>query len=185
MTCATVLYRSSPVVIIHARHIARVKIHLEQKGTPIPQPHSIRLLGLHIQRDGDGSSTVNHLLKQGEQVLNLLRRVSTSSRGLKERSMMRLCDALLISRLCYHLPYTKLTQRQKIKLDALIRKGIKLAMGLPITTSTHRLLDMGHQNTVDELVAIHKRRQEIRLLLTPREDTYSLNWAIMSHPHFL
>ncbi|KAG0444123.1 hypothetical protein HPB47_014144 [Ixodes persulcatus] len=144
------------------------RIHLEQNGTPIPQPNSIRLLGLHIQRDGGGSTKVNHLLKQGEHVLNLLRRVSTSSRGLKERSMMRLCDALLISRLRYHLPYTKLTQRQKIKLYALIRKGIKLAMGLPITTSTHRLLDMGYHNTVDELVAIHIRRQEIRLLLTPQ-----------------
>ncbi|KAG0435054.1 hypothetical protein HPB47_018706 [Ixodes persulcatus] len=98
----------------------------------------------------------------------MLRRVSTSSRGLKERSMMRLCDALLISRLRYHLPYTKLTQRQKMKLDALIRKRIKLAMGLPITTSTHRLLDMGYNNTVDELVAIHTRRQEIRLLLSPQ-----------------
>ncbi|KAG0409920.1 hypothetical protein HPB47_012963 [Ixodes persulcatus] len=53
-----------------------------------------------------------------------------------------------------------------MKLDALIRKGTKLAMGLPITTSTHRLLDMGYHNTVYELVAIHKRRQEIRLLLT-------------------
>ncbi|KAG0415219.1 hypothetical protein HPB47_007618 [Ixodes persulcatus] len=89
------------------------------------------------------------------------RRVSTSSRGLKERSIMRLCDALLISRLRYHLPYTKLTQRQKMKLDALIRKGTKLAPGLPITTSAHRLLDMGYHNTVDELVAVHKRRRHI------------------------
>ncbi|KAG0440789.1 hypothetical protein HPB47_016177 [Ixodes persulcatus] len=158
----------SELLLVHNPRWEPPQIHLEQNGIPIPQPNSIRLLGLHIQRDGGGSTTVNHFLKQGEQVLNLLRRVYTSSRGLKERSMMRLCDALLISRLRYHLPYTKLTKRQKIKLDALIRKGIKLAMGLPVTTSTHRLLDMGYHNTVDELVAIHKRRQEIRLLLTPQ-----------------
>ncbi|KAG0441241.1 hypothetical protein HPB47_016003, partial [Ixodes persulcatus] len=82
--------------------------------------------------------------------------------------MIRLCDVLLISRLRYHLPYTKVTQRQQMKLDALIRKGTKLAIGLPITTSTHRLLNMGYHNTVDELVVIRKRLQKIRLLLAPQ-----------------
>lgn len=85
----------------------------KHNSLPILQLKAICLLGLHIQWDDGGFITVNHHLKQGEQVLNMLRRISTSSCRLKEMHMLRLCDTLLSPHLWYHLLYTRLIQQKK------------------------------------------------------------------------
>lgn len=52
---------------------------------------------------------------------------------------------------------------EKVKLDSLIRTGIKRVLGLPQSTSTEKLLELGLHNTIDELIEAHTVAQIMRL----------------------
>ncbi|KAH6923018.1 hypothetical protein HPB50_020742 [Hyalomma asiaticum] len=52
---------------------------------------------------------------------------------------------------------------EKKKIDTLIRVGLKRILGIPQTTSTERLLELGLHNTVDELIEAHFAAQVARL----------------------
>ncbi|KAG0433802.1 hypothetical protein HPB47_019612 [Ixodes persulcatus] len=97
----------------------------------------------------------------------MMRRVATRIRGLKEQDLLRLRDALIISRIQYQAPYVSLTRTSERKLDALIRKATKIALGLPLTTSTARLVQLGVLPTVSDIIDIHRIHQRQRLSLTP------------------
>ncbi|XP_070385775.1 uncharacterized protein [Dermacentor albipictus] len=62
-------------------------------------------------------------------------------------------------------PYLGLKNSERDKLNALIRKTYKLALGLPPMTSTEKLLSLGIHNTWAELVEAHKTSQIERLKL--------------------
>ncbi|KAH6940256.1 hypothetical protein HPB50_026452 [Hyalomma asiaticum] len=55
---------------------------------------------------------------------------------------------------------------EKKKIDTLIRVGLKRILGIPQTTSTERLLELGLHNTVDELIEVHFAAQVARLSST-------------------
>lgn len=59
--------------------------------------------------------------------------------------------------------YALLNKAGKNKLDTLLRKAYKQALGLPPYTSTDRLLKLGEHNTVDELIEGHLLSQRYRL----------------------
>ncbi|XP_070388787.1 uncharacterized protein [Dermacentor albipictus] len=75
-------------------------------------------------------------------------------------------QALLYSRITYGTPYLNLKTAEKQKLNLLIRKATKLALGLPTTASTDRLLRMGVHNSWEELAEAHLINQIKRLKLT-------------------
>lgn len=52
-------------------------------------------------------------------------------------------------------------------MEALIRKAIKAALGLPMTTSNDMLLRLGLHNTLDEIAEAQRTAQRERLLGTP------------------
>ncbi|KAH9367798.1 hypothetical protein HPB48_012110 [Haemaphysalis longicornis] len=93
----------------------------------------------------------------------MLRRVTTRSRGLKEQDLLQLRDALILSRIRYQAPYVVLSRTLEGKLDALIRKATKISLGLPITTSTTRLPQLGVLPTVTDIIDIHRSHQRQRL----------------------
>ncbi|KAG0423166.1 hypothetical protein HPB47_001038 [Ixodes persulcatus] len=66
----------------------------------------------------------------------------------------------------YALPYLQLYNAEKLKIEGLIRQAYKAALGLPINTSTNKLLQLGLHNTLDELTEAHRRMQELRLART-------------------
>ncbi|KAG0425096.1 hypothetical protein HPB47_027726 [Ixodes persulcatus] len=75
-------------------------------------------------------------------------------------------EGLVISRMTYALPYLQLYNAEKLKIEGLIRQAYKAALGLPINTSTYKLLQLGLHNTLDELTEAHRRMQELRLART-------------------
>ncbi|KAG0411270.1 hypothetical protein HPB47_011622 [Ixodes persulcatus] len=142
--------KKTSLLLIHSRHWHPPQVTL-QHGTHIIRPQkSLKVLGLHIQSDGGGTTAVQNILRQATPILNMMRRVATRTRGLKEQDLLRLRDALIISRIQYQAPY-----------------ATKIALGLPLTTSTARLVQLGVLPTVSDIIDIHRIHQRQRLSLTP------------------
>lgn len=70
---------------------------------------------------------------------------------LRKQDILLLRDALLISRIRYHAPYTDVTKRIK-RINALIKKATKIAVSIFINASTKKLLETGTNNTLEEIV---------------------------------
>ncbi|KAG0439784.1 hypothetical protein HPB47_016531 [Ixodes persulcatus] len=155
------------LLLIHSRHWHPPQVTLQHDTHIIRPQKSLKVLGLHIQSDGGGTTAVQNILRQAAPILNMMRRVATRTRGLKEQDLLRLRDALIIFRIQYQAPYVSLTHTSERKLDALIRKATKIALGLPLTTSTARLVQLGVLPTVSDIIDIHRIHQRQRLSLTP------------------
>lgn len=106
------------------------------------------------------------LTKTSEQVLHMIRRITNRHRGMKENDTIRLVQAFVLSRVTYAAPYMVLSKRDTDKLNVIIRKATKQALGLPVSTSTDKLLSMGMHNTVAELIEGHLSNQKARLAQT-------------------
>ena len=99
--------------------------------------------------------------------MRLIARISNRHSGLKESNLIRLVQAFAISRIVYVAPYLDLLMAEKTRIEALIRKVYKQALGIPVSTPTDRLLALGVHNTLDELIEAHKTAQYERLAQTP------------------
>ncbi|XP_075747127.1 uncharacterized protein LOC142804264 [Rhipicephalus microplus] len=75
-------------------------------------------------------------------------------------------QALFTSRITYGTPYLNLKTAEIEKLNNMIRKATKVALGLLPMASTTRLLKMGVHNTWQELIEAHRNSQLERLKLT-------------------
>lgn len=128
--------------------------------------NQIRILGLFIQENGHNDGIIKKLEGFATQALGLFRRVALKGRGLKERSLLKLTQAYVLSRVSYATPFLGIRSEEKRKLDSLIRRCIKRALGLPISTSTEKLLSMGVHNTWDEIAEAVKISQLDRLSRT-------------------
>ncbi|XP_075553674.1 uncharacterized protein LOC142586314 [Dermacentor variabilis] len=99
------------------------------QGVPIPKVDSLRVLGVHIHKDGPGSATLPRLHNTVAQLTHLIRRVANRRNGLKEHETLRMAQVLPYSRITYGTPYLNLKTAEKQKLNLLIRKATKLALG--------------------------------------------------------
>ncbi|KAM7313947.1 hypothetical protein ISCGN_003734 [Ixodes scapularis] len=136
-------------------------------GSQIPVVPRARILGLHLQEDGKATHTLALLQNQVTQILRIMHRVASRRHGLREDDTIKLVNALVVSRIIYATPYLNLTKGDADKLDVLIRKAYKTALGLPPYTSTEKLLKLGVYNTFRELVDSHLAAQRDRLAQTP------------------
>lgn len=143
-----------------------IQIFLED-GTQIPNGPRARILGLQLQEDGKATYTLTQLQNQVTQILRIMHRIASRRHGLKEEDTIKLVNALVVSRLVYSTPYLNLTKGEEDKLDALIRRAYKSALGLPLYTSTEKLLKLGVHNTFRELTDAHLAAQRNRLATTP------------------
>ncbi|KAL1484880.1 hypothetical protein MTO96_049930 [Rhipicephalus appendiculatus] len=153
-------------------------------GMDIKPTQQIRILGLLLQSDGKAQTAVTKIKATTEQILGMIRRVSSRNRGLKEDDAMRLVRAFVVSRVTYSAPYLKLTKANRDTLNTMLRKATKQALGVPIYSSTQRLLDMGSHNTVEELIEAHLSNQRIRLSHTEhgRAVLRKIGWQIEPVP---
>ncbi|XP_065297403.1 uncharacterized protein [Dermacentor albipictus] len=129
--------------------------------------------------DGSGAASLPRLERTLSQLTHLIKRISSQRSGLKEQDTLRIVQALLTSRITYGTPYLALKNAEIEKLNIMIRKAIKAALGLPAMASTSRLLKMGVHNTWQELAEAHKNSQLERLKLTPtgRSVLRNLNYS--------
>lgn len=139
-------------------------IVLRVNGNAIPTVDSIRILGLRIEANGKNTETIRRLEASANQTCRLLKRISNKNAGMRETNLLRLVQAFIISRVLYVAPYLKLNRSEKDKIEVIIRKGIKTALGLPPNTSTVKLLGLGVSNTLDELIEAATVSQHQRLL---------------------
>lgn len=165
----TLSAEKSELLIMHtqSRGAAREPVHaieLKVNGNAIQKVENIQVLGLRIQANGKNSETIQILDRSTCQTCRLLKRVSSKRAGMKEENLLRLVQSFIVSRIIYVAPYLKLTQIEKNKIDCILRKGIKTALGLPPSTSTTKLMNMGLSNIIDELIEAATVSQHQRLL---------------------
>lgn len=160
--------QKSELLIIEPKHQRRhaggsMPINVFINGKEVPKVEEIRILGMYIQRNGYNLTTIKKLEGYAAQVTGIFRRVALKGRGLKENSLLRLMQAFITSRIAYATPYLVFKQEEKEKIDAIIRKSVKRALGLPDSTSTDLLLKMGVHNTLVELIEAVRISQLERL----------------------
>lgn len=140
--------------------------NLQVQGTPIPRTDRIRILGLHLQDNGGNATTLQRIDQSVIQISRLLKRVANKHKGMRESNLLRLVQAFVCTRIAYVAPYLRLTRTDRERLDASLRKAYKTALGLPMSTSTTKLMTLGISNTVDELIEATLTSQYERLSLT-------------------
>lgn len=156
------------LLAVHSHRWKPPELRLLLNGhTVVPGKH-IKVLGLPLQSDGGGHMAVNNIIRQGEQILHMFRRISNKNRGLLEDDLLRLRDALITSKIRYQIPYVNLNRTQENKLNTLLRKATKIALGVPLCASTKLLLDTGTINTLQEVLAVHRHNQLDRLRKSPQ-----------------
>ena len=136
-------------------------------GLLIPKVEAIRVLGLVLEANGSNNITIQRITKRTEEAIRLIRRISNRHRGLGEEGAMRLVHAFILCHFSYVAAMLNWKRGEKDKLDALIRKAVKAALGLPVSTSNDMLLQLGLHNTLDEIAEAQRTAQKERLLGTP------------------
>ncbi|KAH8026369.1 hypothetical protein HPB51_020353 [Rhipicephalus microplus] len=107
LTCSN---KKSELAIIRARSITPPpQIVVQVNGVAALQVERARILDMNVQANGRVDYTVSLLSRQTKQILALLRRVSNRRSGLRERDLLRLVQAWVISRITYHLLFHILT----------------------------------------------------------------------------
>ncbi|KAH7975075.1 hypothetical protein HPB49_023313 [Dermacentor silvarum] len=152
------------------------RISIDLDGKEIPQVDEIRILGILISKTGNNHTTIGKLDAHANQVVSIVRRISARGRGLKEKNKLRLVQTFILSWICYSTPFLNIKKAERNKLDVIIRKCTKRALGLPISTSTEALEGMGVHNTWQELAEATRTAQLERLSLTETGQQI-LNWV--------
>ncbi|XP_075525011.1 uncharacterized protein LOC142557205 [Dermacentor variabilis] len=146
-----------------AEHADREIRVVTSDGTIIPHVHKIRVLGLHLSANGHNGETVRRLERTVNETIRLLMRITNRHSGMNESNTIRLVQAFVTSHIKYVASYLKWQVAERAKLDRLIRKAYKRAIGLPINTSTDKFLELGLHNTLDEIIEAHNVAQYERL----------------------
>lgn len=157
-------------------------LHLNIGQQPVPTVRETKILGLHIHTNGKADAAVTNIIRQGNQLLQVSRRIANRHSGLKEADLSQLHDAMIVSRIRYAIPYCTLTKQHHEKLNALLRKSIKLAMGVPMSTPNKEIHNTGLYITCESIVAAHKHNQLARLRsTTPGQDLLRLLKFTLNH----
>lgn len=129
----------------------------------IPRVDSIRILGLLLDSRGCNAKTIAHLTSKTESILRLIMRVSNKKGGIGEDNLLRAHHAFLMSHVNYVVSALHWTKTERDKLDTLMRKSIKKVLGIPITASTEKLVQLGVHNTILELIEEQRSAQVVIL----------------------
>ncbi|XP_077548095.1 uncharacterized protein LOC144160815 [Haemaphysalis longicornis] len=132
-------------------------------GHTIPEVERIRVLGMLIERKRVNGETVNRLAAKVTAATRLIRRVSNRKAGMKEESLTRLVQSFAISHITYVAAFHNWRQCERNKINALIRKAYKAALGLLDCTSTEKFLALGVNNTLEEIAEAQRTAQISRL----------------------
>ncbi|KAM7314896.1 hypothetical protein ISCGN_004680 [Ixodes scapularis] len=143
--------KSELLVLRNPREGLITHINVKMDGQEVPKPQEVRILGQLIPQGRNNKSTLDKLTKATVQINGMLRRIRNQQHGLKEREAMQLVHAFVVSRVLYGPPHLNLTKKEVEKLDVLLRKAYKNALGLPEYAATKRLLQLGVHNTFEEL----------------------------------
>lgn len=149
---------------LHQRQTRTIpNIKLQTQGAEIPHVEKIRILGMIIQSNGYNGDAITKMENCAQQTMRLIQRIANRRHGMKEQNLLRLVQAFVVSRISYAAPFLDLKVSEKEKINGIIRRCTKQALGLPIRTSTHRLLELGMHNTLEEITEAVRTSQIERL----------------------
>ncbi|KAH7958638.1 hypothetical protein HPB49_003599 [Dermacentor silvarum] len=94
---------------------------------------------------------IKTLQTHAQQTTRLTHRIANRRAGLRERNALRLIQAYIISRTTYVLPYLALRQKERDRVNALLRSCTKIPLRLPPSTSNDPLLKLGVHKIFEEL----------------------------------
>ncbi|KAG0435908.1 hypothetical protein HPB47_018248 [Ixodes persulcatus] len=134
---------------------------------PITRKSTIRILGMYLDENCTANTWFQKTTGSVKKILHVLRRISTRTRGVREREMRQFVQAFVVSRLLYGLPYHPVNRTRMLALDRLINEARRLITGLPRYTHLDALKSCGGINDLSELVSTHYNIQEARLRTTP------------------
>ncbi|KAG0415802.1 hypothetical protein HPB47_007024 [Ixodes persulcatus] len=142
----------SELLILHNPREKQVEhINILVDGQAVPKPKVVRILGQHIPQGLGNKATIELLETMATQVGGMMRRIRNKRHGIKEKEAVQLVQAFIVSRLTYGTLYLKLNKTEMNKLNAILRKAYKNALGLPEWTATDKLLRLGVHNSMEEL----------------------------------
>ncbi|XP_077540997.1 uncharacterized protein LOC144153218 [Haemaphysalis longicornis] len=147
------------------REHEKIKIRTRD-GNTIPKVSKIRVLGMTIEALGRNGGTVTRITGKAANATRLLKRVTNKKGGMKEENLTRLIHSFVLCHIAYVAAFHKWMKSEKNKLDILIWRAYKTALGLPETTNTKRLLQLGMHNTLDEIAEAQRTAQLERLSST-------------------
>ncbi|KAH7949207.1 hypothetical protein HPB49_006385 [Dermacentor silvarum] len=128
--------------------------------------------------------TIQALQTQTQQATRLIQRLAHRRAGLRERNTLRLTGVYITSRTAYAFPYLPLKQKERDRINALLRSCTKVTLCLTPSTSTARLLNLGTHNTFEALAGATLTAHLTRLLGTATGCTLlcQLGIASITHP---
>nr|XP_037272755.1 uncharacterized protein LOC119164640 [Rhipicephalus microplus] len=103
--------------------------------------------------------TVQKLHAKLSLATRLLKKVATRYQGMREDSLLRLTQSFAVSHISYVASFHNWKAAEKIKIDAMIRKAYKTALGLYPHTNTERMLAFGVHNTLEEIAEAQRTAQ--------------------------
>ncbi|KAG0444353.1 hypothetical protein HPB47_013890 [Ixodes persulcatus] len=132
-------HKSELLIVLNARsHLAdRALIKVHVGGAPVPSKNQVKILGHIFQYNGKANHTVNKLVRQISPLVHIIRRTTGKHHGLKEQELLRLIDAVILSRMLYTIPYHSLTRTETRKLNTVLRKAYRLALAIPTYAPLH------------------------------------------------
>lgn len=113
--------------------------------TTSPRERKIRPRGR--ARPDTGSSppgvthTVHLLLESTTQIMPMIERITNRKHCPKEAYLIRMTQALIISRSTYAAPYLNLMKMDEERLDVIIRKSFKIVLEVPFYACTDTFLN--------------------------------------------
>lgn len=144
--------------------LERVPITLHTRdGRRIPRVDSIRVLGLLLESKGRNTQTIARITSKTESMIRLILRVSNRKGGLSESNLLRLYHAFLMSHINYVASALEWSKSEEAKINTLMRRSIKRVLGLPVSTSTEKLMQLGIHNTLSEVIEAQQTAQVVRL----------------------
>lgn len=150
-------------------------------GHIIPTVDKIKVLGLIIESKGTNGETVRNIDAKVSNTMRLIKRITNKHKGMKESSILRLIQSFVLSQITYAAAYHRWFVAEKAKLNSLIRRIHKQALGLPQHASTDLLLKLGLHNTLEELIEAQQISQYERLAKTKSGRQILENLGISYH----
>ncbi|KAH7984006.1 hypothetical protein HPB52_016094 [Rhipicephalus sanguineus] len=119
-----------------------------------------------IEKHGRNGDIIARLTAKAAYATRLLKRVTFRKAGMREESLIRLVQSFIISHVTYVVAYHRWLQHERNKINAIIRRAYKTALGLFESTSTTRFLQLGIHNALEEIAEAQWTAQQQRLFTT-------------------
>ncbi|XP_049513220.1 uncharacterized protein LOC125940748 [Dermacentor silvarum] len=170
------------------------RLTLNIRGHSILRATHIRFLGVTIDSKLLWRRAVESVVAASVQRVNALRRLAGVRWGNNPMPMLKLNAALITSRILYQLPLISPSSSQFEHLEALHRKGLHLAMGVPQAASNKKVTNeaeslplrlLASQALLTQLLRLGESRAGTALLRRLRARTRSHFHAALNTFRFL